>query len=74
MNAEEADIDRVWLFFKNEQKANKQLREHLKGLNKRLEMIGNLEKTVRDMELENARLRAEVKRLRAVEAALGDTK
>lgn len=73
MNAEEADIDRVWLFFKNEQKANKQLREQLKGLNRRLEMIGNLEKTVRDMELENARLRAEVKRLRAVEAALGDT-
>jgi hypothetical protein len=64
--------ERVWTFFKNEQKINKRLRDEVKGLNKRLKIIGNLERSVRDMELENTRLRAEVKRLLAICAALGD--
>jgi hypothetical protein len=64
--------ERVWTFFKNEQKINKRLREDVKGLNKRLQIIGNLEKSIRDMELENTRLRAEVKRLQTICAALGE--
>ena len=68
------EIDRVWTFFKNEQEINQRLRAEIKGLNSRLQIIGNLEKTVRDIELENRRLRAEVKSLRAAKAALGETK
>lgn len=65
-------IDQVWTFFKNEQKINKGLRQHLKALTAKLEVIERLEKTIRDMDLENSRLRAEVKRLHAAAAALGE--
>ncbi len=65
-------IDQVWTFFKNEQKINKGLRQHLKALTAKLEVIERLEKTIRDMDLENSRLRAEVKQLRAAQAALGE--
>ena len=65
-------IDQVWTFFKNEQKINKGLRQHLKALTAKLEVIERLEKTIRDMQLENSRLRAEVKQLRAAQAALGE--
>lgn len=67
------DLDEVWEFFKAEQKINQQLRGEVKRLRKTIELMGNLEKSVRDMGLENARLRAEVKQLRAAQAALGDT-
>ena len=62
----------AWVFFKNEQKISKQLRKDIVELKKQLQFIGNLEKSVRDMELENTRLRAEVKRLLALTAALGE--
>jgi hypothetical protein len=62
----------AWVFFKNEQKVSKQLRKDIVELRKQLQFIGNLEKSVRDMELENTRLRAEVKRLLALTAALGE--
>ena len=65
-------IDQVWTFFKNEQKINKGLRQHLKALTAKLEVIERLEKTIRDIDLENSRLRAEVKQLRAAQAALGE--
>ena len=64
------DLDEVWAFFKAEQKINQQLRGEVKRLHKTIELLGNLEKSVRDMDLENARLRAEVKQLRAAQAAL----
>lgn len=66
------DLDEVWEFFKAEQKINQQLRGEVKRLRKTIELMGNLEKSVRDMGLENARLRAEVKQLRAAQAALGE--
>jgi cell shape-determining protein MreC len=64
--------ERIWTFFRNEQKLNKNLRKEVAELRKRLQIIGSLEKSVRNMELENTRLRSEVKRLRAVNAALGE--
>ena len=65
-------IEQVWTFFRNEHKINKGLRQHLKALTAKLEVIERLEKTIRDMDLENSRLRAEVKQLRAAQAALGE--
>lgn len=66
------NLDEVWEFFKAEQKINQQLRGEVRRLRKTIELMGNLEKSVRDMNLENARLRAEVKQLRAAQAALGE--
>lgn len=69
-----AELENVWEFFKAEQKINQQLRSEIKRLHKRIELLGNLEKSVRDMGLENARLRGKVKLLQAAFTALGETK
>jgi regulator of replication initiation timing len=62
------DIDRVWEFFRNEQKINKNLREHIRGLQKsmgdKMEALASAERIARDLATENARLRAENAKLK----------
>ncbi len=63
------DIDRVWEFFRNEQKINKNLREHIRGIEKSMggnkETLERAERIARDLAAENARLRAENAKLKA---------